>query len=126
MSATEKTQKRRLGKVLRIYRRAFGLVCRESGGYTAILVVEKVLDTCMPYWDIWFTARLLDEIWGGRSPKLLVLYAFFLLAGNLALTFLGQFLNAMEGQKRFEFSQKENMIFTKKIMELDYNRLSES
>lgn len=56
MSATEKTQKRRLGKVLRIYRRAFGLVCRESGGYTAILVVEKVLDTCMPYWDIWFTA----------------------------------------------------------------------
>ncbi len=75
MSATEKTQKRRLGKVLRIYRRAFGLVCRESGGYTAILVVEKVLDTCMPYWDIWFTARLLDEIWGGRSPKLLVLSA---------------------------------------------------
>ena len=125
MSATEKTQKRRLGKVLRIYRRAFGLVCRESGGYTAILVVEKVLDTCMPYWDIWFTARLLDEIWGGRSPKLLVLYAFFLLAGNLALTFLGQFLNAMEGQKRFEFSQKENMIFTKKIMELDYSLLEE-
>ena len=125
MSAAEKREKGKFKKVLRIYGRALGLMRRESGAYVMIMVAEWMLFICSPYWGIWFSARLLDEILGSRSPKVLVLYAVTLLLGNLALEFLADFFAMLDNQKRYEFSQKENMIFANKIMNLDYSLLEE-
>ena len=122
---TKKAGKGRWRKVLRINRRAFGLMCRESGGYTALLIFRDMLGVCMPYWGLWFSARLLDEIIGDRSPRLLILYTVLLLSGYLVLRFLWEFISALESQKRFEFTQKEFGIFTRKAMELDYSLLEE-
>lgn len=125
MSANRKADKRRWKKVLGLYRRALGLMFRKSGGYTAILILEDVLICCNPYWGIWFSARLLDEIMGDRSPRLLVTYTASLLLGNLALQFLQNFLFDLRERKKFEFSQMEYGIFTRKVMDLDYSLLEE-
>lgn len=128
MSAIKEKEKKEKGKwkkVLRINKRAFGLMCRESGAYTAIMILEWMMRICTPYWGIWFSARLLDEVLGNRSLERLVLYTALLLGGNLLLTFFRNFISTVEEHKRYEFSQKQNMIFTRKVMELDYCLLEE-
>ncbi len=125
MSAAEKREKGKGKKVLGIYKRAIGLACREAGGYMAAQTGSWILWVCIPYWGIWFSARLLDEILGDRSLNHLILYAALLLGGNLALQFLGSFLDVTCSHKSFEFSQKQHMIFARKVMELDYSLLEE-
>lgn len=125
MSAAEKREKGKGKKVLGIYKRAIGLACREAGGYMAAQTGSCILWVCIPYWGIWFSARLLDEILGDRSLNHLILYAALLLGGNLALQFLGSFLDVTCSHKSFEFSQKQHMIFARKVMELDYSLLEE-
>ncbi len=125
MSAAEKREKGKGKKVLGIYKRAIGLACREAGAYMAAQTGSWILWVCIPYWGIWFSARLLDEILGDRSLNHLILYAALLLGGNLALQFLGSFLDITCSHKSFEFSQKQHMIFARKVMELDYSLLEE-
>ncbi len=125
MSVTEKKEKGKIRKILRIYKRAFGILHREFGGYMGAAIMEWVIWTCRPYWSIWFSARLLDEMFGNRSAETLILYAALLLGGTLVLDFCGEFLGVLADHKRFEFGEKQNMIFARKMMELDYGLLEE-
>ena len=128
MSATKERKKREKGKlkkVLYLYKRALGLMWKEAGDYMVIRVVQWVLYLCSPYWSIWFSARILDEIFGARSLERLVLYTALLLGGNLLLNFLGICMTTLNAQKGFEFGQKQNLIFARKLMELDYSVLEE-
>ncbi|HBA47269.1 MAG TPA: ABC transporter ATP-binding protein [Lachnospiraceae bacterium] len=128
MSAVKEGKKRekgKLGKVLHIYKRAFRLMWSEAGGYTALLILRWLVDICYPYWGIWFSARLLDEILGNRSLEKLIAYTALLLGGNVALRFIGQFVFTLADHKGYEFGQMQNMIFGKKLMELDYSVLEE-
>ena len=128
MSAAEEQKKREKGKIRKaahIYKRAFGLMWREAGDYTALLILRWLLIICQPYWGIWFSARLLDEILGNRSLERLVMYTALLLGGNLAVNFIGQFVSVLADHKSYEFGQKQNRIFGKKLMELDYSVLEE-
>ena len=125
MSATEKKEKGKVRKILRIYKRSLGILHREFGGYMGAAILKWVLAVCSPYWSIWFSARLLDEIFGDRSAGTLVLYAALLLGGTLALDFCREFFGVLADHRKFEFSEKQNMIFAEKMMELDYSLLEE-
>lgn len=123
MSATEKKEKGKIRKILRIYKRAFGILRREFGGYMAAETLAWLLLTCRPYWSIWFSARLLDEIFGNRSAQTLILYTTLLLGGALVIDFCQEFFGVLADHRKFEFSEKQNMIFARKMMELDYSLL---
>ena len=125
MPAIKKKEKGKLGRVLHLYRRAMGLMFRESGAYTMIVCGQWILRFCAPYWGIWFSARLLDEVLGERVPERLVKYVVCLLLGNLVLEFLKELLDSLEAQKHYNFFQKEIMIFAGKVMELDYDLLED-
>lgn len=126
MSAVKGREKGKWKKVLGYNRRAVGLLWRESGTYMVLVVIQWLLFVCVPYWGIWFSARLLDEILGICRLERLVLYAVLLLGGNLLLNFLGNFLNTLKGEKEYEFWQKQNQLFARKMMELDYSLLEEA
>lgn len=128
MSAAKEGQKREKGnlkKILYLNKRALGLMWKEAGDYMVIRILQWILLICSPYWEIWFSARILDEIFGARSLERLVLYAALLLGGNLILHFVGICMTTLSDQKEFEFGQKQNMIFARKLMELDYSILEE-
>ena len=125
MSVTEKGKKGKVGRVLRIYRRAFGMLRREFGGYMTAEIMRWMLMCCSPYWGIWFSARLLDEILGDSTPRTLILYAALLLGGNLILDFGQTLFSVLSDHRKYEFSEKQNMIFARKMMELDYSLLEE-
>ncbi len=126
MSAGKTEKKKReksLGKVAGICGRAFRLMCRESGAYTVLVCAEWIVAACMPYWNIWFSARFLDEILGERVPERLVLYVALLLGGEFILDFVWKILGSWSGQKEYDFVQKENMIFARKVLGMDYGLL---
>lgn len=125
MSAAKKREKGKVRKVLHIYRRALGLMRRESGAYMTVLIFQNVLGVCFPYWNIWFSARLLDEVLGSRSLERLAMYVILMLGGDLALYILRMFLSTLVWQSEEELGRKQNMIFAKKLMEMDYGLLEE-
>lgn len=125
MSANKKREKGKGKKVLHIYKRAFHLMWKESSSYMMVMIFQYMLQVCAPYWGIWFSARLLDEVLGNRSLERLVMYVAFLLGGNLVLHFAVRLLTTLGSHMEYEFGQKQNLIFARKLMELDYSLLEE-
>ncbi len=125
MSAAEKRKKGKVRRVLHIYRRALGLMQREAGAYVPLLIIQRVLGSCTPYWHIWFSARLLDEVLGGRSLERMAMYTALLLGGDLVLYIVNQFLFTLVWCSDEEFGRRQNMIFAKKLLEMDYSLLEE-
>ncbi len=111
-------------KVCRLTGRAHGMLCREAGGLLFFTYLEQILYACIPYWDIYFSARLLDEILGERRPGQLVLFMVLIL-GSLPLWLLADLVRGITKNSRFSFTQKQRMIFANKIMGLDYDRLED-
>ncbi len=130
MSANEKRKKGkgkkgRVKKVLHLYRRALKLMRRESGIYMTLLIFQQILGVSSPYWGIWFSARLLDEVLGDRSLQRLAMYTVLLLGGGLVLDVLRIFLSTLAWQSDEELGRKQNMIFARKLMGMDYGMLEE-
>lgn len=120
MSANKEKKKGRFRQVLHVYRKALRLMWKECRGYTVAAVPRWILMNCVPYWEIWFSAKLLDEIFGNRSPVWLTVYAAAMLGGRLVFDYLGYLLYLTEHEGREEFVTTQQMIFARKIMELDY------
>lgn len=128
MSADKKSfqeRMKRADKVCRLNMRAFRLMWKESASCVAVECVQNILWFCMPYWGIWFSARLLDEIQGPRNAAALAGYTTAMLLGTLAMNLLGNVLNSVAAQKNYAFNQSQHMIFARKIQEMDYDRLEE-
>lgn len=121
----KKKEKRKLKTVLHLYKKALGLMRRESGAYMAIVSFQCILTECSPYWDIWFSAKLLDEVLGDRSLRRLVMYAAIMLGGNLLLVILKIFVSGLVWQSEEDLGRKQNMIFAGKLMDMDYGMLEE-
>lgn len=114
-----------LGQRLRLTLRGSRLLWKEAPGYMALQYVTPLLRAAANYWDIFFTARLLDEILGARTLRGLVLYAGLLLLGGHFLRHVSGLLESAVSQKSFIFWQQTQMIFARKVMELDYSLLEE-
>lgn len=113
------------GKRLRLTLRGSRLLWKEAPGYMALQYVTPVLREAASYWEIFFTARLLDEILGARTLRGLILYAGLLLLGGHLLRHMSGLLESVVSQKSFIFWQQTQMIFARKVMELDYSLLEE-
>ena len=64
MSATEKREKGKAGRVLRIYRRAFGMMRREFGGYMTAEIMDWVLVPAAPIGGSGFQPGFWTRYWG--------------------------------------------------------------
>lgn len=114
-----------VGKRFRLTLRGSRLLWKEAPGYMALQYVTPVLRAVVGYWEIFFTARLLDEILGARTPRGLIFYAGFLLLGSHFLRYASGLLEGVISQKSFIFWQQTRMIFARKVMELDYSLLED-
>jgi len=98
---------------------------KESGAYITVLILQRILDICSPYWNIWFSAKLLDEVLGSRSPERLAVYVVAMLGGNLVLYMVRVFLSTLVWQSEEELGRMQNLIFARKLLEMDYSLLEE-
>ncbi len=105
--------------------RGMSTLWREAKRYTIICYVEALFSICMPYWNIWFSARLLDAVISGEELVVLLSYTAALLGGNFFLNMLQIYMSSVKQKDEFAFSQVEQMIWGKKIMSMDYQLLED-
>ena len=105
--------------------RATGLVWKVSKGYFVCHMMGELMFWCAGYWEIYFTARLLDEILTDRSPERLIFFVACLLGGTLLLRCSASFVFDMLEIKGFEFNSKEQLLMAKKVGEMDYALLED-
>ena len=125
----EKNEKKismtKIRKSISLIWRGTGLVWKVSKGYLICYMVNYLMYWCPNYWNIYFSARLLDEILTDRSLERLIFLAACLLGGTLLLRGLESFMNTMLGIKDFEFNSKEQLLMAKKVGEMDYALLED-
>ena len=124
MKSMEKNEKKismtKIRKSFRLIWRGTGMVWKVSKGYLICYMIGYLMNWCPSYWNIFFSARLLDEVLTDRSPERLIFLAACLLGGNLLLRCLESFMISMLGVKDFEFNSKEQLLMAKKVGEMDY------
>ncbi len=91
-----------------------------SSRYMTLRCISGIIAFCSPFWGIWFSARLLDELLGNQEPVHLMGYAIALFLGGLLIMLLCNYLEIIIVREEHIFSQKCQMVFSKKLMELDY------
>ena len=96
------------------------LAWKVSKKYMTLSVLENLSWMCFQYWDIFFTARLLDEVVTDRDPSRLFGLAAALLLGNLALAFFKIVIPALQEREQFVFDLEEQLLIARKIAQLDY------
>lgn len=96
------------------------LVWKVSKKYMVLSVLENLSWMCFPYWDMFFMARLLDEVMTDRDPSRLFGLAAVLLLGNLVLAFFRILLPALRQEEQFVFDLEEQLLIARKIAQLDY------
>ena len=96
------------------------LAWKVSKKYMTLSVLENLSWMCFQYWDIFFTARLLDEVVTDRDPSRLFGLAAALLLGNLVLAFFKILIPALLEREQFVFDLEEQLLFARKIAQLDY------
>ena len=112
-------------RVCHLSLRGAKLMWQESKEYTLLSYIDFILERCTPYWRIYFSARLLDAIITKQEWIVLLQYTAVLLFGELCLKLIMNWFSYASEQTHFSFYQKEQMIFGKKIMSMDYHLLED-
>ena len=128
MSANKKTKKdfgRQMQRFGRLTGRGLKAAWQVSSRYMMLRCASSIVAFCSPFWGIWFSARLLDEILGSQKPAYLIGYTAALLVGELFIMLLDDYFGILFTREDHIFSQKYQMVFSEKIMKLDYSSLED-
>lgn len=105
--------------------RAFRLLCRIYPGVIISMIANIIWKALTPYVGIWFSARIIGELAGGRDPqtlKNLVLLSLIWAAGiSLAGGILGRWADAESRRTWFA----EQYLFVSKNLEMDFVKLDD-
>ncbi len=115
--------RRQAVKSFRLNWRAQRLVWKVAKGYTILDYTFPLLNVCSNYWNIIFSARLLDAVLYDRDPAKLFLTAAALLGGNALIGLLRHLIGTENAGLGFGFRFRQRMIFGEKLMSLDYEAL---
>ncbi len=124
MSANEKKSIwKQTAEVLRLNWRAQRLMWRIARGKTILDYIGALLSVCGGYWNIIFSARLLDEVLYRRDPMRLLMIVAGLLGGDALIYLLRKLIDAAGAGLGFSFGYRQKMVFGDKLMSLDYEAL---
>ena len=106
--------------------RAFRLLCRIYPGVIISMIANIIWNALTPYMGIWFSARIIGELAGGRSPEVLknLVPAALACAALISLVggIIGRWANAESRRTWFA----EQYLFVDKNLEMDFVRLDRS
>ncbi len=107
----------------RLTGRGLKMAWKVSAKYMILWTVSNTFGNCFSLWNIWWSARLLDEILGNQDLARLFTYTGALLVGGFVIEVFCLGLGIM-GNREYNLSAKRSqMLFSEKIMELDYSDL---
>ena len=101
-----RTELHMLGRIFRLYHQF-------TGGFWFVVVFHAILQVASPFINLYFSARILNELIGNKNVQLLGRYVLLTLTINLAVYLLMQGIEKLKN------------IASEKIMWKEYNSISE-
>jgi len=89
-------------------------------------VTSSVINACMPFVNIYFTAKLVTMLSGGASFKAVIIYICLALFLNFTLFFLNNFLSDYSDGLRSMLLDRESEKMAKKLYKTEYEKLENS
>lgn len=94
--------------------------------YAILHIVTSLLAPLRPYINIYMSAVILNELTGKQNTMALFKYVLVLIFGNLIFSLVMHFLNLRKGHHSNQFSKSEKMMFAKKSMDMDYDKIEDA
>ena len=103
--------------------RALKLLHSFCPSYFPLLIVKSFFGKLSPYFSLYLSAEIVNEIVGTRNEGKLITLVLITVIGNFAIAIIGGVLNRVFGHKEVLLSQREAIYYNKKTLSLDYEDL---
>ena len=103
--------------------RALKLLYSFCPSYFPLLVLKSFFGKLSPYFNLYLSAEIVNEIVGARNKDTLITLVLITVIGNFAIAILGGILNRAFGHKETLLYQREAVYYNKKTLGLDYDNL---
>lgn len=91
-----------------------------SRAYFPLLFANSLVNNLRPYFNLYFSAEIVNEIAGKRNVKYLMLLVLTTIIGNFTISMLGNFISKLMSEKGLALSHRETRCFTQKLLHMDY------
>lgn len=110
-----------LKETVTLYKRAVAIWCREYPKLFLYTGLHALVKACTPYFVLYFTARLLNELAGRRNGEELIKLVVIILSVTALLSFLKAVL--LRAKETFSSTQWSSMqiLYDKKILSMDFS-----
>lgn len=106
--------------------RALKLLHSFCPSYFPLIAARSFFGKLAPYFNLYFSAEIVDEISGARDRGRLVALVLAIVLGNFAIAVAGSILNRIAGHKETVLSQREEAYCIGKTLTLDYVDLEDA
>lgn len=103
--------------------RALKLLHSFCPSYFPLLVLKSFFGKLSPYFSLYLSAEIVNEIVGARNKDTLITLVLITVIGNFAIAIIGGILNRAFGHKETLLYQREAVYYNKKTLGLDYDNL---
>lgn len=100
--------------------RALKLLHSFCPSYFPLLAVKTLFNKLTPYFNLYMSAEVVNEIVGARDKDRLILLVVITVFGNFAIAIIEGILNRIFGHKETILNQRETAYFNRKTLTLDY------
>lgn len=88
--------------------------------YIPLLIAKIFFEQLSPYFNLYLSAEIVNEIAGSREENRLVLLVLIAVIGNFAIAVISGVLNRFLNHKETLLSQREAAYYNRKTLSLDY------
>lgn len=110
---------------MQLSKRALKYLFTLSKGYASCLILSAVLKSLLPYVPIYFSARLIDALYGRQPVERLALYVLLTVGLVFALSLAGAYLSSRRSILSNELYRNEEWMFSEKAMQMAYSSIED-
>lgn len=91
--------------------------------YFPFMIINSLFANLSPYFNIYLSAEIINEIVGGRTISKLVMLVAITVGGNFLISVIGGMISRAFGHQTTLLNQREDALFYKRTFTLDYEDL---
>ena len=103
--------------------RALKLLHSFCPSYFPLLVLKSFFNKLSPYFNLYFSAEIINEIVSMHSKERLITLVAVTVLGNFAISIIGGVLNLAFGRRETLLNQREAAYYNQKTLTMDYDNL---
>lgn len=97
-----------------------------SPSYFPLMILSSFFKTVSPYFNIYLSAEIVNEIVGSRNIDKLETLVLITILGNFIIAVIGALLSRYFGHSEIKLNQNEAIYYNKQTLTLDYSDLEKS